>query len=320
MDERSTDGRFRSGLAARQAGVGVATLRVWEHRYGVVRPQRSAGHQRLYSSADVARLKAIKSLVDAGHPIGTVATLSDAALAVLCSVIRADGSSGPPVVVELVGAAFRSGPLATALRERGFEIAAVHDSLAAVSPGTPDTATRLWVVDLATPTPADTAALAALGGERRVLVLYRYATRDALDALRAAGHAVSRSTVDGAELAALCRRVLNLGPSAAPTVAAEREPRAEAIAPPRFGDAQLAELAAATPRVACECPRHLVDLVLSLSGFERYSANCATSTATDAALHARLALAAGRARLLIEDALEDLARAEGLLPEIWGVE
>jgi DNA-binding transcriptional MerR regulator len=72
-DERG--GLYRSGVAARLAGVPVGTLRIWERRYSVVGPRVSAGRQRLYSTAEIRRLTLIKQLVDVGHPIGTIASL-----------------------------------------------------------------------------------------------------------------------------------------------------------------------------------------------------------------------------------------------------
>lgn len=51
-------------------------IRVWEKRYATVRPERSGGNQRLYSEADVERLSLLKRAVDAGHSIGTVASLA----------------------------------------------------------------------------------------------------------------------------------------------------------------------------------------------------------------------------------------------------
>ena len=43
-------------------------------------PHRSAGGDRLYSDADVARLRLIKRLIGLGHAIGDVARLPDAEL------------------------------------------------------------------------------------------------------------------------------------------------------------------------------------------------------------------------------------------------
>jgi MerR family transcriptional regulator, light-induced transcriptional regulator len=63
------------GAVARKTGLSVHTLRAWERRYGVVTPQRSAGGTRLYSNADVTRLRLLRRATEAGHPIGQVAPL-----------------------------------------------------------------------------------------------------------------------------------------------------------------------------------------------------------------------------------------------------
>ena len=69
------ESKYRIGAVARLTGIAADTLRVWERRYGVVRPQRSAKGGRRYSRDDVLRLALIKRLVDAGHAIGSVANL-----------------------------------------------------------------------------------------------------------------------------------------------------------------------------------------------------------------------------------------------------
>ena len=71
---------YRSGTAARLAGIPVETLRVWERRYGVVGPGLSPRGHRLYATEDVSRLALIKQLVDLGTPIGSIATLPLASL------------------------------------------------------------------------------------------------------------------------------------------------------------------------------------------------------------------------------------------------
>lgn len=63
-------------------GLSIDTLRAWERRYGAVTPGRD-DRGRSYSSADVGRLKALASLVERGHAIGTVAKLSDRELGAL---------------------------------------------------------------------------------------------------------------------------------------------------------------------------------------------------------------------------------------------
>jgi hypothetical protein len=65
--------------------------------------------------------------------------------------------------------------------------------------------------------------------------------------------------------------------------------------------------------LACECPRHVAELLQGLSHFEAYSAQCRRLSAADAELHAWLAQIAGQARASFETALERIAQHEGLL-------
>jgi MerR family transcriptional regulator, light-induced transcriptional regulator len=56
----------RIGELSRRTGVGVDTLRAWERRYALLRPQRSAGGFRLYGPGDQGRVAAMKALIDSG--------------------------------------------------------------------------------------------------------------------------------------------------------------------------------------------------------------------------------------------------------------
>jgi len=56
---------FMIGIAAELAGMHPQTLRVYERR-GLVSPSRTARNTRLYSEADVARLRRIQELSEAG--------------------------------------------------------------------------------------------------------------------------------------------------------------------------------------------------------------------------------------------------------------
>lgn len=48
---------LRIGELSRRTGVSPEVLRAWEQRYGLLRPERSAGGFRLYSDDDVARVR-----------------------------------------------------------------------------------------------------------------------------------------------------------------------------------------------------------------------------------------------------------------------
>src|SRR4051812_39626595 len=57
-------------------GVSIDTLRAWERRYNAVTPVRDE-RGRMYSDADVRRIKRLRDAVAAGHGIGRVAAMSD---------------------------------------------------------------------------------------------------------------------------------------------------------------------------------------------------------------------------------------------------
>ena len=61
--------------AAKQAGLSTQLLRVWERRYSLVAPKRTASRYRVYSDDDVAILKGAKFLVDEGLRIAEIARL-----------------------------------------------------------------------------------------------------------------------------------------------------------------------------------------------------------------------------------------------------
>jgi DNA-binding transcriptional MerR regulator/methylmalonyl-CoA mutase cobalamin-binding subunit len=60
---------------SQRTGLTPHLIRAWEKRYQAVVPHRSAKNRRLYSEADVLRLKLLKTITDAGHTISQVAQL-----------------------------------------------------------------------------------------------------------------------------------------------------------------------------------------------------------------------------------------------------
>lgn len=83
-------------------------------------------------------------------------------------------------------------------------------------------------------------------------------------------------------------------------------------APRRFSDETLMHLTELPSSVACECPRHVAEIVMQLASFERYSEDCTTGSPADAALHRHLSGLAGAARSLFEQALERVVVDEGI--------
>ncbi len=101
--------------AARRAGVSVPVLRAWERRYRIVQPARTAAGYRLYDEAAIARVRALRRLVDEGWTPSTAAARIRAE-GLPAEAVAADGTERPgtagPVAPAVAGAG--SGPLITA--------------------------------------------------------------------------------------------------------------------------------------------------------------------------------------------------------------
>lgn len=84
-------------VAARRAGLNAALLRAWERRYGAVEPWRSETQQRLYSDAEIERLRRLRIVTEAGRRIRDVSGLDDEQLAALVEedMLSQRGQSGP---------------------------------------------------------------------------------------------------------------------------------------------------------------------------------------------------------------------------------
>lgn len=67
-------------VAASRAGLTPGLLRVWESRYGAVKPGRTEKGQRRYSDDDVEQLRLLQQAVQGGRRIGDVASLERAEL------------------------------------------------------------------------------------------------------------------------------------------------------------------------------------------------------------------------------------------------
>jgi DNA-binding transcriptional MerR regulator/methylmalonyl-CoA mutase cobalamin-binding subunit len=94
---------------AKLTGLSIDTLRAWERRYEVVKPQRD-DRGRLYTQSDVQRLQLLRAAVEKGHAIGRLATLSDQQLRELLS------RSATAATVSEIATAARASPKRTDLQ------------------------------------------------------------------------------------------------------------------------------------------------------------------------------------------------------------
>ncbi|MCY7312368.1 MAG: MerR family transcriptional regulator, partial [Pseudoxanthomonas sp.] len=315
---------------ARMLRMPVATLRVWERRYALTQPELSPGGQRLYSADDVRRLALIKQLTSLGHAIGSLATLDMAHLqrvsATHAHALAAsdrgelhDAPPAPPVrtwrlavvgvalgarlqrpalsrrlgrPVSLLGPFDNAAQAARALRGADVDALLIHEPQ--LHEG--------WLDSMDAAAPALQRVPKA--------VLYGFAAEAVCEALATAGTALLREPQPDAVVAQWLR---SLSMTAAAAQPAAGRPATRPVPPRRWDDAALAEFAGRASTVACECPRHVAELLLQLSHFEAYSAECEQRSASDAELHAYLGQVTSVSRARFEAALEYVALHEGLL-------
>lgn len=295
--------RLRSGTAARLAGVPVSTLRVWERRYGVVAAPKTATGQRLYSSHDVQRLRVLKQLTAHGHAIGTIAGLDLESLHSLAADAPVESAAQRRLVIVGRSAAQKLQAVP------GCAAQAVHDDLdQALSQSGPGVAADVLLVHLPSLQSAAASQVLALGarlGAPSIIVVYAFGTELVAESLRAAGATVRREPATGRDLV----RLISSARRAVTTTVVSASPP---VTPRRFSDEALVGLSERVSLVACECPRHVAELVMQLAGFERYSADCLSGSPADAALHRHLSELAGIARAMFEGALERVMIEEGI--------
>jgi DNA-binding transcriptional MerR regulator len=98
---------YSIAVASRRSGVRQDTIRAWERRHDAIHPARTEGGHRLYSDADVERLRLLRLATDAGHRIGHIARLDGGALHQLLEsdarhlpVVAAGGATTAPPGVD----------------------------------------------------------------------------------------------------------------------------------------------------------------------------------------------------------------------------
>jgi DNA-binding transcriptional MerR regulator len=309
---------YRIGAVSRLTGVPADTLRVWERRYTVVAPLRSESGTRLYGPEDVSRLTLIKRLVDRGDAISSVANLSlDQLRERIRGTDRPEAAGAPqrPCRVLVIGSSLAERFRREPTMQGNIDLVGLYDSRRAFlaaepAPITPDIAV-LEYPTIQGDQVREIGELVASCGAARAIIVYSFATRSTIERLDARRLTPKRAPVDLQELRQWC-----LGQFARAPAAAAEEPALDLslpIPPRRFADADLLRIATASPSVRCECPHHLVDLVLALNAFENYSAECEDRNAEDAALHAYLHTATAQARAMMEVALARVVAAEAIL-------
>jgi DNA-binding transcriptional MerR regulator/methylmalonyl-CoA mutase cobalamin-binding subunit len=105
--------------AAARTGIPIPVLRAWERRYAVVRPKRTPSGYRVYDEEAIARLRAMRHLVDQGWSrsaaaaelntmgAGAIRSMADAAPPFVAPPPRREADAEPALVARFVESAAR---------------------------------------------------------------------------------------------------------------------------------------------------------------------------------------------------------------------
>ena len=330
----SDSAKYRSGAVARLVGMPVTTLRVWERRYGLQCAEVLPSGHRLYSSADVQRIALLKRLTQLGYAIGSIVTLEDASLQAIelndvqnAGISQPHADQRPPAArVIVIGLALAQRLQKALPATSPIRVVGVFGSIElALESGSPQQAELVLMAcpSLRTSLCDELADVARSWQTSSIGVIYSYGPANTCEALQAQGVALLRSPRDDASMLLWLDHILDQAglPVASDKPLTGPVEQAETfglVTPRRYDDLTLARLASIPSKVACECPRHIADLLMQLAHFEAYSADCEHRDDADAQLHASLGQMAGAARVLLEKALERLAEFEHIeLPKLW---
>lgn len=307
------------GVVSRLTGIRPTTLRIWERRYALVRPDRSEGKSRLYSEDDLRRLTLVKALVDAGHQISLLAPMTIEQLRLrlegtTARVVKPGSNDNAPARVVSVGSSLAErlkGAEHIALAQKIDFIASFNDEVGLLNNAAtldPDVLALEFATIHHDALPKIQSLLTATGASRAV-VIYGIASGQVLQDLGSAGVVCLRAPVPLADIVSTCR---NASRREHAPLAAVEPIASEQVPERRFTPEQLARISTRAPTIACECPHHLVDLINSMAAFETYSRECENRNTEDAHIHAFLGVTAGRSRAMLEAALERVAEFEGI--------
>lgn len=309
---------YRIGAVARLTGIAADTLRIWERRYNLVNPQRTEKGGRLYNQEDVTRLTMIKTLVDQGHAISTVASLDGPALRERLSRSRSNNLPLPGTgqqEVCVIGQALMVRAHNTEGMPEGLELAGSYTSLEAFLED--ETNCDTLVIEFPF---LDRYTLRSLQNETltsrigKLIVIYAFAPSPVLRQFKRTNIITQRAPIGIEHIWQMCASESRTHLEWEPDKFIPEKIAEDPVPNRMYSNRQLAALSQVTSTLKCECPHHLSSIIELMVAFEKYSAECETSSTEDAALHAYLHGMTAKARWLMEVALQKLAEVEQIDP------
>jgi DNA-binding transcriptional MerR regulator len=121
---------YSIGAVERMLGIPAATVRNWEERYGLVRPERSGGGHRLYTRTQVEQLRFVKERLDGGLQPAEAHRLLGERLERGGDLRSADGSEPPARLLILLAErdSYAAEFAEFFLRTEGYDVALALDA------------------------------------------------------------------------------------------------------------------------------------------------------------------------------------------------
>ena len=311
------------GAVARLTGITVHTLRVWEQRYKAIEAERTDSGRRQYNSHDVDRLMNLKFLVDRGCQISSIASLVQDELdkllkeynnqKSLSNIVRKKDKPSVAIFGEYLPIKIKK----INCNLDDFAIVFCGSDMNSFKADARRIKPDIIILELAV---VDehvlrlVEELRRITNSRRIIIIYSYARSADIKRINDGITSTMKAPVALEELFNIISLLNTPTPiNNKPKIEIRSKQPTEFTAPAkRFSRNTLAVLGDVASNITCECPHHLTELVIGLSNFEDYSAECVSKSPDDAELHAYLQSTTAKCRASMEEALEKVAIAEGI--------
>lgn len=294
-------GLYRIGTVAKLTGISAECLRAWERRYGLT-PSRRDGKTRYYDQLQLARLTKIKTLIELGHPISSLAKLSGDQLDA-----RLQHARPAPILVSRLPQVGLIGTNLLMLEQESTESdqAEVAQRWVTVADFTASrTAERAGLDVLAVMLPAlnpeELDQLQRHAPDCRVIAVHRFASETAIAAARASGVQTVVWPVSWESLMHACAT-----PGGAPLHAGKTAPR-------RYSDHELLAIVQQAEPGDRDTPRYLVGMINDLNAFTEFSTQQLIENPADTEVYDRIREDTSYARAQLERALSVVAEVNQL--------
>ncbi len=306
---------YKIGAVSKLTGIPPETLRIWEHRYGIVSPGRGSSGAREYSDSDIKYLSIIKQLLASGDSIGNLANLSITELAErLDGYSKLQRGSDSHGNLNDISSVCVFGPTLPGQLEKyknetsPINFIGLYSNNAEFESKVQQARPDLLILEYPNILENDIKPIREkfkLSTARYLLIVYRFSSTALVKKLKKDGFLMHCGSVDYNQIMNLCNVSL-------PDESVNKSSIPGSYRTRVFSDIELSKIATIQTNVNCECPHHLAQILTNLVAFETYSKNCEDSNDDDAKLHAELYDVTASARTAFEIILEKILTLENI--------